>query len=181
MTPVLIAAVVLVGFLCAVDLILTLGVIKRLREHTAMLTMTDVPPPAIAVGTEVGEFSTRTVSDEPLTRELLMSGETLIGIFSVSCAPCREKLPRFIDYTRKQGFHDRVIAAVIGDRQAAVAFADDLVSVADVVIEDRDGPLSMAFQVSSYPTVLTVEPAPDGRLLVKSNDIDLTSPAITTA
>jgi hypothetical protein len=35
--PVLIGAVVVVGVLCLIDLLLTFGVIRRLREHTAML------------------------------------------------------------------------------------------------------------------------------------------------
>ena len=36
--PILIAAVVVVGCLCLLDLLLTFGVIRRLREHTSMLT-----------------------------------------------------------------------------------------------------------------------------------------------
>ena len=36
--PILIAAVVVVGGLCLLDLLLTFGVIRRLREHTSMLT-----------------------------------------------------------------------------------------------------------------------------------------------
>ena len=35
--PIVIAAVTIVGVLCVLDLLLTFGVIRRLREHTAML------------------------------------------------------------------------------------------------------------------------------------------------
>ena len=56
--PVVLAALVIVGMLCALNLILTLGVIKRLREHAALLAG---GPPTIAVGEAIGEFSARTV------------------------------------------------------------------------------------------------------------------------
>lgn len=44
--PFLITAVVLVGLLCALDLVLGLGVIKRLREHTEMLNNLNGRPPS---------------------------------------------------------------------------------------------------------------------------------------
>ncbi len=76
--PVVLAALVIVGMLCALNLILTLGVIKRLREHAALLAG---GPPTIAVGEAIGEFSVRTVHGDPLSDRSL-GDETLVAFVS---------------------------------------------------------------------------------------------------
>jgi len=72
-----ITAVLLVGALCALNLVLTLGVIKRLREHTDLLAAGSNAP-TIGIGQEVGEFSARTVDGETVSPDLL-SGETVVA------------------------------------------------------------------------------------------------------
>src|SRR6188768_2816837 len=74
------------------NLLLLLGVIKRLRDQTA----TPAPPLAqvmLPAGQAPGDFSVSTVDGETLTREDL-SGH-LVGFFTSGCPACTERLPEF--------------------------------------------------------------------------------------
>ncbi|MFD4948238.1 TlpA family protein disulfide reductase [Streptomyces sp. NPDC058239] len=179
--PVLIAAVVLVGALCALDLALTLGVIKRLHEHTELLASTRRPAGGIDVGSEISEFETSTVDGEHLLPGLLPE-QTLVAFFSPGCEPCRDKLPKFVEYARHYpGGRTGVLTVVIGDPAQSAGFVSALGPVARVVVEEHDGPLSAAFKAQSYPTVLRVERDGDGRLVVADNRVQLDRPTAVTA
>ncbi|BDM74623.1 hypothetical protein HEK616_81100 (plasmid) [Streptomyces nigrescens] len=178
----LIAAVVFVGALCTLDLVLTLGVIKRLREHSERLSGTSGPGGRfdtldMAVGEEVGEFTTSTVDGERLSRGML-AADTLVAFFAPGCQPCREKMPAFVDHARAlPGGRAQVVAVVVGDPAEAAAFVAELSPVARVVVEEGpEDPLSAAFRARSFPTVLRVSPYGDGRVLVTANRIALDRP-----
>ena len=49
----------------------------------------------------------------------------------------------------------------------------ELAEVAQVVAEDRNGPLAEAFKVSATPTLLRVARDGGGRILVTDNRVDL--------
>jgi thiol-disulfide isomerase/thioredoxin len=169
----LIAAVMFVGMLCTLDLILTLGVIKRLREHNETLSTMDGDSSAITVGEEIGEFAASTVDGTLLSRELLV-GDTLVAFFAPDCAPCKEKLPKFVEYARTlPGGRDRVLTIVVGEAHNAASFVTELSPVAQVVVEDHDGALHSAFKANAYPLMLRVTPNGDGRLVVTTNHVVL--------
>jgi thiol-disulfide isomerase/thioredoxin len=171
---IVITAMVLVGSLCVLDLILTYGVIRRLREHTKLLSEQRSPgAPALPEGSVVGEFTTSSVDGE-LVRAGALSGETLVGFFSPGCGPCTTMLPRFVEYARAvPGGRDRVLGVVVGESGEDDEFVRDLREVARVVVETHEGPASTAFQVRAYPTVLTVAPDDEQRLVVTKSEVDL--------
>lgn len=180
---VLVTALISVGVVCALDLVLTLGVIKRLRDHTEQLAKAAGVgrAPIIDVGEEVGEFSTATVDGERLNREALVD-ETLVAFFSPTCEPCKAKLPKFREYAAAlPGGSRRVLAIVVGDEEESAAFVSDLSPVARVVVETHEGALSTAFKAQAYPTVLTVAPDSTGRVVVRSNRVDLSQAAAVAA
>ncbi|MFI6984263.1 TlpA disulfide reductase family protein [Embleya sp. NPDC050154] len=174
--PLLIAALTLVGSLCLLNLILTVGVIKRLREHTEMLANVGGAGngrASITVGEEVGDFTASTVDGEQLARDLLV-GETLVAFFSPTCKPCKEKLPKFLDFAATlPGGRDRVLATVVGDTEASAALVAELTPVARVIVEEYDGALSAAFQAKAYPTLLMVARDGAGRLVVTEDEVRL--------
>jgi thiol-disulfide isomerase/thioredoxin len=175
MIPALIAAVVLVGMVGLLDLILTVGVIRRLREHTALLSdpRGRGGPALVEVGQEIGEFRTDTVNGQPIDRNRL-SGETLVGFFTPECKPCKERLPSFVELARAMpGGPDRVLAAVVGGGDQAAELVAALRPVAQVVAERHDGPLGTAFQVRAYPTIIKIAPDDHGRLVVVDNEVRL--------
>ncbi len=179
--PVLMAVVALLGTLCTLNLVLTLGVVKRLREHTEMLGAMQEYPVRLDVGEEVGEFATSTTLGEPLVRDLL-SGPALFGFFSPTCEPCRDKLPRFVEYARREpGGRSSVIATVVGAADAAAEFVAELSEVAQVVVEGSGGTMATALGIRAYPSVLRAEREIDGRLVVVDNDVALSRPTSLTA
>ena len=181
--PFVIAAVALVGVVCVLNLVLTVGVIKRLREHTALLSQTDAhAAPAIRVGDEVAAFATTTVGGEPVSRDQL-AGETLVGFFTPGCGPCEKRLPEFVAYARTlPGGRDRVLATVVAsDPAEAAGYVADLSPVAKVMVEDSAGVVTRAFRATAYPTVLLVAPDPDGRVVVTADRIRLDQPAVAAA
>jgi hypothetical protein len=153
------------ALICLLNLTLTIGVIRRLREHAGLLRPADElgraqgggTPPEPVVGKPVGDFSVTTVDGDELDRAKLAES-TLVGFFSPGCQPCAELRPAFIEYAVGLA-RDRVIAVInAGSGAEAAADVRALAAVAQVVVE-RPGaePLSAAFGVTGYPTLCTVD------------------------
>ncbi|MFE5332024.1 TlpA family protein disulfide reductase [Embleya sp. NPDC056575] len=149
--PFLIAAVVVLTVLCLLNLLLTFGIVRKLRaqrDHSR-------PGPAalvLPVGSTAPNFSAVTTTGETITREGL--GETLFGFFSPNCPACTERLPRFVEAARRESGRRAlaVLAVLHGDDAATRAQAAALRDVARVVVEaSPDGPLGTAFAITGYP------------------------------
>ncbi|WP_433041631.1 hypothetical protein [Dactylosporangium sp. CS-033363] len=143
---ILAAAVAVVGVLCVIDLLLTVGVIRRLREHTEQLAqaLAGRPPAIAAPGTTV-DFD---------------GSASVVGFFSPGCGPCAELLPKFVE--RVAG--ESVLAVVVGDGAEVDSMVELLAPVARVVREDHGGTVAAAFGVSSFPSVFAM----DGRTIAGS-------------
>lgn len=159
-----VAALVVLALICLLNLTLTVGVIRRLREYAGLLGRIDAlgrahggTGPGPEVGKPVGDFSAITVDGDELNRAMLAES-TLVGFFSPGCQPCAELRPAFIEYA--VGLSRNRVIAVINAGSGAEAAADvqALASVAQVVVE-RPGaePLSTAFAATSYPMLCTVD------------------------
>jgi len=159
--PYLVAAVVLVGLLCLVDLVLTFGVIRRLRQHAELLSrrMDRDERILLGAGERVADFAATTFEGEAVSRAGL-GGDTLVGFFSPSCAACAERLPDFVDRAaRHDGGRARVLAVVVGDASETATQRDLLTPVARVAVEPREGPLATAFAVQGFPAFALVDAA----------------------
>ncbi|MER5625693.1 TlpA disulfide reductase family protein [Streptosporangium sp. NPDC002544] len=156
------AVAVLVGLLVVTNLIFTVGVVRRLREHTAELAAlrdggsggVDVAMPA---GSSVDGFDATSVADLPVSLATL--GERpLVGFFSPSCQPCKERLPSFVEYAAtRPGGRDAVLAVTVGTREETAALVELLRPVATVVVEADRGPVQQAFGVTGFPAFVLVE------------------------
>ncbi|MEO3926248.1 hypothetical protein ABGB07_20600 [Micromonosporaceae bacterium B7E4] len=177
--PVLTATVVLVGFLCILNLILTFGVMRRLREHTDLLARRHEP--TVEVGTEIAEFTASTADGEPIADDLI-SEETVVAFFTPGCTSCLDKLPKLVAHARTLG-RERVLAVIVGTADAAAPLVTALRPVALVVVEEEGhgGPLTSAFMVRAYPTLMSVAPGRAGRLVVSASTVDLDRPAPVSA
>ncbi|MEV0597251.1 TlpA family protein disulfide reductase [Nonomuraea cavernae] len=158
MTPYLLAGVVLVGLIGALNLILIFGVIRRLREHEKALAVRPASDQILPIGGAVGDFTAVTVDGDPLTRAHL-TGRTAVGFFSTTCAPCLERLPEFVDYARAfSGGRDQVLVVVVTRQpEEAQDFVGQARSVARVVVERYEGPIATAFAVTAFPTLAVVD------------------------
>lgn len=154
--PYLVAGVVLVGLLCMVNLLLTVGVIRRLRQQAGRQAF---PEPkmeeGLARGDKIPEFAATTTNGEPISGDLL-GGPAMVGFFTAGCTPCKELLPRFIERARQTP--DAVLAVVAADAgEESAAYVEQLAQVASVVSEEPQGPVQSAFKVAGYPTVLLID------------------------
>jgi thiol-disulfide isomerase/thioredoxin len=172
--PYLAAAVVLVGVIAVLDLLLTVGVVRRLREQADALrelrqaSDSDADVEVILpAGRTVAEFSAGTVSGRTLSRDGL-TGTTLVGFFSPHCEPCRDQLPDFLAYAA--GFDGAVVAVAAGEPAETASLVAELAAVAEVVTQPENGPLEKAFGVRGYPALCLVEP--DGRVLAGGYGLD---------
>ncbi|WP_049567485.1 TlpA family protein disulfide reductase [Nonomuraea sp. SBT364] len=148
----------LVGAVAVLDLVLTVGVIRRLREHTQMFgEMTGSGAVMAEAGSEIAAF------DAVATDGGRVENPKLVGVFSPGCPACEERMPLFMD--RAAGY-DRasVLAVVAGPDGAAAEYRGRLEPVAQVVVEPSGGAVTSALQVKAFPAFAVL----DGSLVVAS-------------
>ncbi|HWO58954.1 MAG TPA: hypothetical protein VNO31_02775 [Umezawaea sp.] len=159
------SAVVLVGALGALNLILTFGVIRRLRGDAGTLTQpSGIQPPMAPVGTSVP------------ANGLDWHGETLVGFFMPGCGPCDEQLPGFLEHAQRW---DRSVAVVFDPSGEGAEYIRKLEPAAHVVVEgDSEDSLQKDFQVKGFPSFCVVR---DGVVVsVSGRAADLSEPAVRT-
>lgn len=152
MTGVVLGVVVVLTLL---NLVLLLGVVRRLREHeTRLAAVPGEDPPRLiaAAGTVVGAYATRSVDGRAVDSE---SPWELIGFFSPQCDACHERLPEF--RRTAAGHPGRGLAVVVSDGGDTASLVAELGSAATVVLEQHDGPLSRAFDVRGFPAFALVD------------------------
>lgn len=169
----IVAATVLFGLLAAVNLLLTVGVVRRLREHTAELAALRRGPSgndvALPVDAEVAGFTATAIDGRPVTLDALGS-HPLVGFFSPHCAPCEESLPAFIEHAAgRPGGRNGVLAVVVGGTEETAEVAEQLRAVATVVVEPDGGPAQQAFAVLGFPAFVLLD-----RGVVAASNYDLT-------
>ncbi len=156
--PVLIAGVVVVGALCVLDLLLTFGVIRRLREHTSLLAAgrgAAEPLVGLAAGESPGGFTAETVS-----RELVSGPEGLrvVAFFSSWCKACPERVPPFLEYlSRHRIGRESILAVVAADGDTRAPYLDRLAEVTQACLEPAEGEIARAFKVAGFPAFFVLD------------------------
>lgn len=150
-------AIAVVGALCLVDLILTFGVIRRLREHTDLLNQrigerAAAPGPImLEAGATVGDFSA-TATDGVSVSRADLTGRRLVGFFSPTCPACTENMPKYLAHARAHpGGRDAVLSVVVGAEEETAEMVRQLEPVSRVVRDVEQGEISKAFAVDGYP------------------------------
>jgi hypothetical protein len=179
--PYLSTAVALAIGLCLLDLVLTLGVIRRLREHTELLSRrtaddTEFEPVMMGPGERPEDFTAVTMDGSMITSN---AEHGLIAFLSPGCKLCHEQLPDFMEYARRfPGGRGATIAVVVGEGPQAEELAARVESVARVVIEAHGGALSTAFKVRGYPAYAILD---DGAVQASGYGLDQLRPALAVA
>jgi hypothetical protein len=156
MLPVVAALAFLALAVCLLDLALTLGVIRRLREHTELISGLSSGGrqtyPILAKGKTAGPFEAVATTGEPVSADRLPE-RTLVGAFAPHCSACAEKLPAFVGLAKAfPGGRDQVIAVVVGTEDEAETYRAQLEPVARVVIEPpMTGEIGAALELNSFP------------------------------
>ncbi|SDS30049.1 hypothetical protein [Actinoplanes derwentensis] len=163
----IVAALVLVGLLGVLNLALSIGIIRRLREQQDQEPrQTGRPDPVLPPGAIAGPFTATTVDGEPAG-----TSPALVGFFSPGCGSCAELLPAFTSYAaRTPGGRERVLAVISGPEEMATEYLDALAPVAQVVLASPGAPVLAAFQTKAYPAVYLL--GDDRRVLFSGGRID---------
>lgn len=160
--PFLVAAVVLVGLLCAADLLLTMAVIRRLREHTHQLATLQRREPELGLlpaGSPLPTFAGQSVNGE------LVSSDTvrpeILAFLSTTCKACSTELPELVRYLRAGGVERAAAIVVVAGADSAEGrqLVDELNRVATVIREPMDGTIGRTFSVNVFPTFYLVSDA----------------------
>ncbi|SCL46616.1 hypothetical protein GA0070606_1020 [Micromonospora citrea] len=146
-------AVVLVGALGLLNLVLLLGVVRRLREHTDLLNDRHNQPPEVMleVGSLPGDFVSTTVDGQVRTRADIPP-MTLVAFLTPSCEHCEEQVPLLIDRARSMpGGAEHVWVVVVGKGPETEPYAAQFAGLATVFVEPGSGPLPIAFGIKGFP------------------------------
>jgi thiol-disulfide isomerase/thioredoxin len=174
-----VAAVVLVGVLALINLVFSIGVIRRLREHTEILSRLEAGSAGVMLepGQTVTDFAATTLTGEPASLETLnrADGPMLVGFFSPGCGPCEVKLPAFVEYAREHPERQsRVLAVVVGESdEEATPLVSALTGTVDVVRDTNGGPVAQAFDVRGFPAFALVDSS--GLVLASGSEISAVS------
>lgn len=157
----LIAATVLTGLLGGLNLLLTLGVIRKIRAgntQTSPVGKTGMPPDAVlAPGARADDFAVTDIRGDAISRDSLHT-PTLVGFFSADCDACKDQLPAFLAAARRTiGARERVLAVVTPPTADTQSLVTPLADVGRVVIEAYDGELTTAFRVRMWPAFALVD------------------------
>ena len=159
MSPVVMWALVL---LVALNLLLTYGVIRRLNDHESkILDLSRGEEPSTTFGNPAPgfvapEFTTQTTAGSTIDRSELEEGVRFVGFFSTYCSPCRDELPRFVEFAagRAEG---QVMIVVEGPHDDAADMVGNGSDVSQVVLEPTEGQLKNAFGIDRYPAMLVLQ------------------------
>lgn len=166
---ILAAAVTILGVLCLLNLLLTFGVIRRLREHTELLSRSavpDVPVLGLSPGERVAAFSALTRDGELLTGS---GGLRVVGFFSSGCSACPEQVGPFAEYVATTRVaRESVLSVVLADDDALPPYADRLSEAGLVCVAGHDSEVAAAFKVSGFPAFGLLDD--DGALVSASYD-----------
>ena len=156
------------GALSVFHLVLTFGIIRRLRAQEAQ-----VPdrPPTVEIGQRVGDYAALTTDGSPVGRT--GDGRRLTAFFTPDCRACMQQLPLFLDFAT--GFSGDIVVVVVTDD---VALASRYPGIFRTVVEPPGGVVATAFAVTSFPAMVVTDAA--GVVLANGNSVrDLASTSET--
>lgn len=158
----LLAGLVLVAALTALNLVLTTALVRRWRarasapptaHHHGPASSGGEPDLGIAPGDRMPRFTATTIDGATVTGDDLAGRPALIAFLSLDCSSCDDSVPEFGEHAhRVREAGGQVLATVVGVDAAGSELAARLVDIADhVVPEFLDAPLGTAFGVRFYP------------------------------
>jgi hypothetical protein len=155
-------ALVVVAAAVTVDLLLTVGVIRRLRQHSELLATgaginAPVPPKP---GDPVHPFVATTPDGTMISRDSL-SAAGLVVFLSPGCGPCEEQLPALVQALREAGRpRTSTLVVIVAEPTEAAHMITELETLAAVVCEPPPASqLQTAFGVWSAPLALRLDGA----------------------
>ena len=164
------AAVALVSALGVLNLLLTVTVIRRLRQAPSVLGGHSAEQRLLRVGATVTGFSSTTVDGLRITGTSFHA-PTLVTFFSTDCGACTDEIPHVVAWLERHRYpRAQALAVVTGDPDQAGPFLDALRERVALVVEPVHGALSTAFATTAFPACYLVDAT--GTVLAAASAID---------
>lgn len=94
--PILIAALAVLATLCVLNLLLTFGIVRRLRQ----MEDEELGDLTLAVGSALPDFTAVTTTGNRVSSSTVGRG-AVVAFFSPDCGACRRQLPRFTEIAQR--------------------------------------------------------------------------------
>lgn len=155
MTSVLLAVVIVVVGVTALNLLFTIGLVRRVREHEAQIAALGatgehlgIPLGAYVPNVEVLDVRAQEISPT-------WPGDTVVGFFSTTCDACREHLPEYLAWASQR---DRLqtICVIDGPTDDALEMARGADDVARLVLAPHAKALADGFAITGVPVLFQV-------------------------
>jgi hypothetical protein len=165
------AAVIIVGILCLLDMLLTFGVIRRLREHSDLLRTRqfgdEAPVISLSAGQVPAEFAVTADDGAAVTGP---AGLQLAGFFSASCSVCPERVAPFIEYVSANRINrgNVLVTMLTADGAAVPPYLSQLAEVALVTVQPAGNLIAKAFGVAGFPAFCLLDA--DGAVVATGYD-----------
>ncbi|MFI7633496.1 hypothetical protein [Nonomuraea sp. NPDC049400] len=161
MTHISITAVV--SLLSLFNLLLMLGVIRRLREQDSRIRDMSVrndpqwrlPSPIPGIGELIDEFTAETVDGAIIDHRRVFGGTVIF--LDASCDSCHDRIPDIINWA-KNGRRENIFAFVNGHDADKADMIAALNPVAQVVSDTFQLHVTKSFRVRKFPVYLTLDP-----------------------
>jgi len=154
------AAVALVGALCVLDLLLTFGVIRRLRQHTEIISGAGAAAPAVVgllPGEQVPAFTAITLDGEVVSS---VSGVRAVGFFAAGCSACPGQVGPFTGYLTSNDIGTGgALSVIVAVDDELPAYTDRLRAAGPVCLVEAGSDLLSAFKVSGFPAFCVLDDA----------------------
>ncbi|MET9325050.1 hypothetical protein ABZX75_33675 [Streptomyces sp. NPDC003038] len=158
------AATTILALSTAAHLLVTFGLVRRLRLHTDLLNhLTQNTSHLLPDHSPLPAFTAPTTDGTTISHTRLRHPAAL-ALLAVDCPHCQTSLPAFTAYIRSAGYaRDQVLAVVTaGDHTAPTArqdMLDALAPLATVVCEPATGgTITTALKVQAFPTFYLTHP-----------------------
>ncbi|MGL5851130.1 MAG: peroxiredoxin family protein [Phycicoccus sp.] len=165
------SVVVLLALLVVGNLLLTWGMVRRLRalqEHVSAMT-DPMPENGLEAGDEAPDFSASTPSGDLVTRDDVVRGRTVLAFLSPHCDACEEHLPAVRRLGRSAG-PEAVVAVVDGTPEESGHLVEGLQGDVPVLFAARSiNDLMSRYRVNVFPSYYVV----DADHLVSSTHLDV--------
>jgi cytochrome oxidase Cu insertion factor (SCO1/SenC/PrrC family) len=151
---VLTTAVVLLAVVMALHLLLTFGLVTRLRELQQGAGLPAKDPDLPQPGRVVAPFSVTDLDGVEVT-EADLAGRVQVGFFAAGCAPCTT----LSDWLAAEPPATRFIALIDGDpaTETTKRLVEKLSGLGRVALISAEHPVILAFAVTSFPTLLHIQ------------------------
>lgn len=175
----MLVAIVLLSVLVVANMLLTWGMVRRLRMLQEQVAAGGHPSPenGLHPGDPAPDFTALTPAGDTVTRDEVVSGETVLVFMSPHCEACEEHLPTVRELGRVAG-GPAALAVVDGTREESGHLLDGLQGEVPVLFAPRGvSDLFDRYQVVTFPSSYVV--GADGRITGSHLDLDELLPART--